>query len=224
MKLPGNPFCFALESFGLGVHTHLNASCGVCAVKRVGCRRRAGVVVLLAALLFLPGLTLSQGVTVDNPYKVKAAFLRNFAHYVVWPEYALPAGNAPWCIGILGPDPFGDILETTLRGRTEQGRTFVIVRAATLEELPPCQIVFMTYPDTAKRRAALAVLKQKPILTVSDEPEFLPDGGVIGFEVTDRVRMSINLDQARAVSLAIQTKMLEVSSEILENGEMRRMR
>jgi len=36
--------------------------------------------------------------------------------------------------------------------------------------------------------------------------------------------MSINLDQARAVSLTIQTKMLEVSSEILENGELRRMR
>ncbi|MCQ8116436.1 YfiR family protein [Methylomonas rosea] len=175
-------------------------------------------------MLLLPGLALSQDVLVDNPYKVKAAFLRNFAHYVNWPEHALPAGNAPWCIGILGPDPFGDILETTLRGRTEQGRTFVIVRAATLEELPPCQIVFMTYPDAAKRRTALAVLKQKPVLTVSDEPEFLPDGGVIAFKVTDRVRMSINLDQARAVSLAIQTKMLEVSSEILENGEMRRMR
>lgn len=161
---------------------------------------------------------------VENPYKVKAAFLRNFAHYVSWPDQALPAGNAPWCIGILGPDPFGDILETTLNGRTEQGRAFVIVRAARLDELPLCQIVFVTYPDAATRRAVLAALKQKPVLTVGDEPEFLPDGGVIGFQVTDRVRMSINLDQARAVSLTIQTKMLEVSSEILENGELRRMR
>lgn len=199
-------------------------SCADCAGNRICSRRNARAALWLAAVLFLPGLAVSQDVVVDNPYKVKAAFLRNFAHYVVWPERALPAGNAPWCIGILGPDPFGDILEATLRGRTEQGRSFVIVRAATLEELPPCQIVFMTYPDAAKRRTALAVLKQKPVLTVSDEPEFLPDGGVIGFQVTDRVRMSINLDQARAVSLVIQTKMLEVSSEILENGEMRRMR
>ncbi|WP_026604098.1 YfiR family protein [Methylomonas sp. 11b] len=198
--------------------------CEHCAGNRVCSRRNAKAVLWLVALLLLPGLAVGQEVVVDNPYKVKAAFLRNFAHYVVWPEQALPAGNAPWCIGILGPDPFGDILETTLRGRMEQGRTFVIVRAATLAELPPCQIVFMTYADPAKRRTALAVLKQQPVLTVSDEPEFLPDGGVIGFQVTDRVRMSINLDQARAVSLTIQTKMLEVSSEILENGELRRMR
>jgi hypothetical protein len=80
------------------------------------------------------------------------------------------------------------------------------------------------YPDATRRRAALAALKQKTVLTVGDEAEFLPEGGVIEFQVTDRVRMSINLDQARAVSLTIQTKMLEVSSEILENGERRSMR
>jgi hypothetical protein len=180
--------------------------------------------VLLSAVLLLPGLAVSQDGMVENPYKVKAAFLRNFAHYVSWPDYALPAGNAPWCIGVLGPDPFGDILETTLKGRTEHGRSFIIVRAARLEELPPCQIVFVGYPDATRRRAALAALKQKTVLTVGDEAEFLPEGGVIEFQVTDRVRMSINLDQARAVSLTIQTKMLEVSSEILENGERRSMR
>ncbi|WP_445368554.1 YfiR family protein [Methylomonas sp. BW4-1] len=201
-----------------------SGACGQCAGNKLCPRRHARAALWLAALLLLPGLAVGQEVIVDNPYKVKAAFLRNFAHYVVWPKQALPAGNAPWCIGVLGPDPFGDILETTLRGRTEQGRSFVIVRAATVAELPPCQIVFMAYADAAKRRTALAVLKQQPVLTVSDEPEFLPDGGVIGFEVTDRVRMSVNLDQARAVSLTIQTKMLEVSSEILENGELRRMR
>lgn len=201
-----------------------SGACDQCAGNKLCPRRHARAALWLAALLLLPGLAVGQEVIVDNPYKVKAAFLRNFAHYVVWPKQALPAGNAPWCIGVLGPDPFGDILETTLRGRTEQGRSFVIVRAATVAELPPCQIVFMAYADAAKRRTALAVLKQQPVLTVSDEPEFLPDGGVIGFEVTDRVRMSVNLDQARAVSLTIQTKMLEVSSEILENGELRRMR
>ena len=47
----------------------------------------------------------------------------------------------------------------------------------------------------------------------------MQEGGIIRFQVGDRVEMSINLDQARAVSLLIQTKMLEVSIEVLENGE-----
>jgi hypothetical protein len=47
---------------------------------------------------------------------------------------------------------------------------------------------------------------------------------VIRFEVGDRVRMGINLDQARAVSLTIQTRMLEVSSVVVENGVLRKVR
>ena len=73
-------------------------------------------------------------------------------------------------------------------------------------------------------RAVLAELKDKPVLTVGDAPEFLREGGVIRFQVGDRVRMSINLDQARAVLLTIQTRMLEVSSDVLENGVVRQVR
>ena len=178
----------------------------------------------LLFVLFLPVLAGSQELIVDNPYKVKAAFLRNFAHYVTWPDKAFSGSSSPWCIGILGRDPFGKILENTFGGRTEQGRTFEIVRAEMPDELPKCQIVFVAYKDAAKRRAVLAELKDKPVLTVGDAPGFLREGGMIRFQVGDRVYMSINLDQARASDLTIQTRMLEVSRDILENGEVHHMR
>ncbi|WP_235557228.1 YfiR family protein [Methyloglobulus morosus] len=180
-------------------------------------------IVLLYAVL-LPVLATSQGLAMENPNKVKAAFLRNFAHYVTWPNNVFPNSSSPWHIGILGQDPFGDVLETTLEGRTEQGRGFEVFRADRLDELPSCQIIFLAYNDVAERRAALVVLKDKPVLTVGDAPEFLREGGVIQFQVGDRVQMSINLDQSRAVSLAIQTKMLEVSRAVLENGVMGQVR
>lgn len=176
--------------------------------------------IVLLFILFQPGPAAGQ----ENPAKIKAAFLRNFAHYVSWPSNVFPDSASPWQIGILGPDPFGDLLDTTFEGRAEQGRPFKVFRADRLEELPPCQIVFVAYQDAGKRRAALAVLKDKPVLTVGDAPEFLGEGGVIRFQVGERVSMSINLDQAQAVLLTIQTKMLEVASDILENGELRRMR
>ena len=160
----------------------------------------------------------------ENPFKVKAAFLRNFAHYVNWPNEVFSNSASPWCIGILGPDPFGEMLETVLAGRTEKGRGFTILRANRPEELGGCQIVYIAYADASARRAALRVLKDKPILTVGDAPDFLTEGGIIRFQVGERVSMSINLDQARAVLLEIQTQMLEVSSEILENGMIRNLR
>jgi YfiR/HmsC-like len=171
-----------------------------------------------------PALVTAQEFVVENPNKVKAAFLRNFAHYVVWPAEAFADANDPWCIGVLGPDPFGAVLDRILQGRTEQGRPFIVYRADVLERLPRCQIVYITYADSAWRRAALAALKGKPVLTVGDAPSFLQEGGIIRLAVDDHVRMSINLDAARADSLKIQTKMLEVAVGVLENGKMHEVR
>jgi hypothetical protein len=67
-------------------------------------------------------------------------------------------------------------------------------------------------------------LKDKPVLTVAEASDFLKEGGIIRFQVGDRVSMSVNLDQARTVSLSIQTKMLEVSEQVLENGVVRKAR
>jgi hypothetical protein len=181
---------------------------------------------LILVLYLLPGpdLAVGEGFVTENPYKVEAAFLRNFAHYVTWPADAFANARSPWRIGILGRDPFGDILEKTFKGRTEQGRTFEIFRAETLDKLPPCQIIFVAYKDAARRRAALAELKHRPVLTVGDAPGFLREGGIIRFQVGDYMEMSVNLDQARSASLKIQTKMLEVTREVVENGVVRRRR
>jgi hypothetical protein len=181
----------------------------------------------LIGLLFLfclPSFAAGQEFAQANPSMVEAAFLRNFARYVTWPANAFTADRSPWSICILGSDPFGGVLEKTFHGRTEQGRTFEIFRAEVLDELPPCQIIFVAYKDAAKRRAALAGLKNRPVLTVGDAPGFLREGGIIRFQVSDRVEMGVNLDQARSVSLKIQTKMLEVTHEVVENGTLRRRR
>ena len=181
-------------------------------------------IILLLCLRQQPTLAAGQEIITVNPYRVEAAFLRNFAHSVSWPPDAFSQNETSWHIGILGPDPFNRFLEDTFKGRTEQGRSFKIFRADRLDGLPPCQIVFIALHDAVKRRVALDKLKDKPVLTVGEAPDFLREGGIIRFQVDDRVRMSVNLDQARSASLRIQTKMLEVSDRVLENGVVRKMR
>lgn len=181
-------------------------------------------VTALLLMLPLPALALGQETVTASPNKVKAAFLRNFTHYVSWPAAAFADDRARWRICVLGNDPFGDILDQTLTGRVEQGRAFQTLRGATLTDMPNCQIVFIAYKDAAKRRAALAELKKSPVLTVSEAPEFLQEGGIIQLQTAERVEMSINLDQARSASLVIQTKMLEVSREVVENGVVKNWR
>lgn len=195
--------------------------------KSVDCFKLNGIlrtisIGLISCLLVLPGIGASQDR--KHPNEVEAAFLRNFAHYVGWPPQVFADEQSPWVIGILGDDPFGDILEATFNNRVEKGRAFTVVRADSLEELPDCHILFIAYKSAAQRRWALDHMKNKPVLTVGDTPDFLQEGGVIQFKVDESVHMRINLDQARAVALTIQTKMLEVSSDILENGVIRKVR
>lgn len=177
---------------------------------------------LFAALLAC-GDAAAQDRTVDLA-RVEAAFLRNFARYVSWPPRAFASERSPWLVCVLGDDHLDDTLETTLQGRVEQGRSFEVVRSTRVDRLTGCQIVFIDLPQGNERRAALRELKKRPVLTVSHAAEFLDEGGIIRLIAGDRVEMSINLDQARAVALTIPTKMLEVAREVIENGAPRRWR
>ena len=185
---------------------------------------RWAVVACLLASLHLHGGAAAQGRAAQTPARVEAAFLRNFARYVTWPTRAFASEHSPWLVCVLGSDHFDSALESTFEGRTEQGRSFEVVRASRLDQLPACQIVFVDLSVAAERRAALAELKKQPVLTVGQAPEFLDEGGIIRLLAGERIEMSINLDQARAAALTIPSKMLEVSREVVENGTLRRWR
>jgi hypothetical protein len=180
--------------------------------------------IVLVCWLSLHGVGAADQSKLEDPDRVKAAFVRNFAHYVKWPKTAFESAESPWHIGVLGNSSLGGVFESALKGRIEQGRKFQIHAADSLNQLPPCHIVVIAFEDSRKRRATLAELKDKPVLTVGDGADTLKDGGIIRFELSDRIQMSVNLDQARAATLSIPTEMLEVSTEVLEHGVVRRMR
>jgi hypothetical protein len=180
--------------------------------------------IILISLFCLPSLLYAEQVKKPDFRAVEAAYLRNFAQYVNWPVETFANDLDPWHICVLGDDPFGELLENTLQGRSVKDRPFSILRTHKISDLDHCQIVYIAYMISMSRRAAIAELKNQPILTVSDAPEFLQEGGIIRFDIRDYVQININLDQARSASLNIQTKMLEVSNEVVDHGAVRKLR
>jgi hypothetical protein len=141
--------------------------------------------------------------------EVKAAFLCSFAEFVDWPP---AAKNDPVTIGILGRDPFGQLLDETMQVRALQNRALAVKRVSTLDEALRCQIVFIS--DSEKRRLdeILRGLSRSSILTVSDIDGFAERGGIIGFFVEDnRVRFQINQDAAGHASLQISSRLLKLA-------------
>ena len=55
-------------------------------------------------------------------YRVKLAFLYNFAQFVQWPSETFSDPAAPLNLCILGPDPFEGEIERSLVGRTANVR------------------------------------------------------------------------------------------------------
>ena len=94
-------------------------------------------------LLCLAGGAGRAASPVFNEYEVKAAFLFNFTQFVDWPATAFPAAASPIRIGVLGDDPFGEILEQTVRDETVKSRKIVIVRSRRVEDLTNCHVLFI---------------------------------------------------------------------------------
>lgn len=72
--------------------------------------------ILLMTILLLPTALERTGGANDDAmeYRLKAAFLYNLARFVEWPGGSQDKNGEAIVIGILGDDPFGPILESTI--------------------------------------------------------------------------------------------------------------
>lgn len=168
--------------------------------------------VLTSALLLLVGTSPAAQTPRASEYQVKAVFLFNFAQFVDWPAPAAPDAPAPMLIGILGHDPFGDLLDEIVRGERLGARPFEVRRYRQVTEIQGCDILFISRSETDRIEEILAGLKNRPILTVSEGADFAKHGGMIQF-VTDknRIRLRVNLEATQAAHLTISSKLLRVA-------------
>lgn len=188
--------------------------------------RRPGWATVAATLLALYQAALAQSADPagEQRGRVEAAFLRNFARYVSWPPSAFAGDRTPWTVCVLDDDHFGDALERTFEGRTEQGRPFAVLHDPAPERLPGCHIAYLGHASAGRRRAVLEALRRLPVLTVGGAPEFLQEGGIVRLSAGEHIEMGVNLDEARRASLGIPAKVLEVARVVVDNGVARRWR
>jgi len=138
-------------------------------------------------------------------YRVKAAFLFNFAKFVEWP----PDTNAgPLTICVAGRNVFGDFLAETVRGENINGRPLAV--RVLLEPERGCHILFV--PRGAATSAYLRGTRSSPVLTVGEAPDFIPQGGIVNFTVEGpSVRFEIDSQGAERAGLRISSRLLRLA-------------
>ena len=75
-------------------------------------------------------------------------------------------------IGVLGQDPFGQIIEYLVADETYRGRKLVIERYASAAEIGDCQLLFVARSQQADWPKVRQAIAGRPILTVSDAEYF----------------------------------------------------
>jgi hypothetical protein len=147
--------------------------------------------------------------TAPSEYQVKAVFLFNFAHFVSWPANTFQRPDAPFVIGIVGTDPFGSTLDDVVRGETVDHHPFVVKRFQDTRDIADCDILFIGRTDSVRVDEALAALKGRSVLTVSDADGSDRRGVMIQlFTESNRVRLRIDLAAAKAANLTISSNLL----------------
>lgn len=169
----------------------------------------------LAVLLLLGAAELAWANASDLEYKVKAAFLYNFAKFVEWPSDSFDGPGEPVTLCVLGDDPFGESLDTVVRGESLNGRPFVVHRTRDLREARACHVVFVPASESRRQGEILGTLRGAGVLTVGEGQGFLTDGGVIRFVLDqNRVRFEVNLDAAGAHQLRLSSKLLRLARRV----------
>jgi hypothetical protein len=146
-------------------------------------------------------------------YKIKAAFLYNFAVLTRWPSNALESAKSPFVIGVYGKDPFGRVLEETVRGKTIHGRKIEIARFKETNELSRCHLLFISLSEENQIQSILSSLGNRPVLTVSEIDRFNFHGGIIWLKKEGaEIKFQIRLASARKSGLVLSSKMLRLST------------
>lgn len=178
--------------------------------------RRGAVLAGMVAALLLPATSMPAPAEADLEYKVKAAFLFNFARFVIWPPDKFPAPDSPIELCVLGNDPFGATLDETVRDKTVASHPLRVRRANHPEALRGCQIAYIGNDSPARVANALEVLAGNGVLTVHEAPETLRNG-VVRFLIEDRkVRFEINAAAAAREELQLSAKLLAVAYVVKE--------
>lgn len=144
--------------------------------------------------------------------QVQAAFLFNFAKFVTWPNEAFQRSGDSLIIGVLGEDPFGAILEETIRDKTIMGKKLAVKRFARIQDAANSHILFLSTSEESRLPQMMTALEKTNILTVSDMEQFAEHGGMVAFTVEDqKVRFNINVGAVERAGLKMGSQLLKLA-------------
>ncbi len=168
--------------------------------------------IAVAICLALAPLVSAAAEEPAREFRIKAAFIYNFAKFTRWPAGSFADNEAPLEFCIYGEDPFGGALDA-IAGKIIRGRKVTVRRIAVVEASDGCHLLFIGSSEAGHLTEILATLNDRPVLTVAEMPNFARAGGIIHLTTTveDKIRFEINTGTAERAGLKLSSKLLSLA-------------
>jgi hypothetical protein len=165
---------------------------------------------LCLVLLLTCGIIGNAYADTDKESAVKIGILYNFFKFIDWPQSADTSAGYRLCT--TDDNSLGDSL-LTLQGKTINNKVLNIKRGVSDKELKNCHMVFIGTEENASK--SIKDLQGLAVVTVSDKPDFIDQGGIIGLVQEDNhLSFEVNLDAARAVDIGISAQILKLAKRV----------
>ncbi|HTV07847.1 MAG TPA: YfiR family protein [Candidatus Aquilonibacter sp.] len=183
--------------------------------------RLPNVVLLLASVMTVGPVGAIQPVnapsTLPTQADVEAVYLFDFGKFVRWPS---GVDRGPFQICVAATHSFAAGVERTIANEAIDGRTLTVREISRPEEETGCAVLFIDASERERSDVLLRGAADKPLLTVSDLPDFLARGGMIQFQIIqNRVRFSVNLDAVNRSHLVMSSELLKVAVDVKGRAE-----
>ncbi len=172
-------------------------------------RRNLNLIAALG-LAFLAGTGMAQTKQVD-PAELKAAFVLNFAQFCEWPDAKLPTNATPVRLGVVGSADMVAILQRVAAAKKVNGRDVEVI---SIDDPAAITLVHVLYlaEHPARTNEYVTTSFEHAVLTVSDCPQFMPEGGIIRLFMEDRkMRFEIHPRSADRARLRLSSKLLRLA-------------
>lgn len=149
-------------------------------------------------------------------YKIKAAFLLNFAKFINWPEESFTGDKLLFTVCVLGQNPFGSAL-SAIESRTVGSRKIDLHYVDNVQQAESCHLLFISASEKNNLTNIHKALADRTIIMVSDIDGFAGSGGIIEFVTKDnKLAFKINLGRAREQGLEIHSALLNLATEVIQ--------
>jgi len=150
----------------------------------------------------------------ESEDKLKAVIMGKLAKYITW-----DTEDSEYFVITILQNPFGDLLDKNYHDKKIKSKNVKINYINQPDELEFTHILYIPQVNQKQLEQILDKTQHKNILTISDSRGFAEKGGIVQvYFVSQKVKLKINLDLAKAENLMISSALLRIATVVREDN------